>query len=98
MSKKSSLDYEVSMPFLTGSLLQHGITASGRMVQICFYALSNGQSVATVYWNDVFTEVVYGFYALSNGQSVATKETPDETTTVIFVSMPFLTGSLLQHS
>ena len=48
MSKKSSLDYEVSMPFLTGSLLQHGITASGRMVQICFYALSNGQSVATL--------------------------------------------------
>ena len=85
------------MPFLTGSLLQQRFQFQKKGGN-SFYALSNGQSVATVYWNDVFTEVVYGFYALSNGQSVATKETPDETTTVIFVSMPFLTGSLLQHS
>ena len=36
----------VSMPFLTGSLLQQ-VTCPGIFSQIGFYALSNGQSVAT---------------------------------------------------
>ena len=39
--------FSVSMPFLTGSLLQRKrITKSG-FESDCFYALSNGQSVAT---------------------------------------------------
>ena len=36
----------VSMPFLTGSLLQQEFIASQNEIK-CFYALSNGQSVAT---------------------------------------------------
>ena len=60
-----------------------------------FYALFNGQSVATEGTFEVLRRALC-FYALFNGQSVATK-----ISVIVFrqfkkVSMPFLTGSLLQ--
>ena len=41
-------DIDVSMPFLTGSLLQLGLFKI-QSFRKCFYALFNGQSVATIY-------------------------------------------------
>ena len=59
-----------------------------------FYALSNGQSVATEKAGELYLQRL-GFYALSNGQSVATSSLRNSSTERP-VSMPFLTGSLLQ--
>ena len=85
----------VSMPFLTGSLLQQIFERMKDMKKRSFYALFNGQSVATnckrigrFNWS--------GFYALFNGQSVAT-DVFCNSKPFTKVSMPFLTGSLLQR-
>ena len=59
------------MPFLTGSLLQQEILTE-------------------------LTRRFPSFYALSNGQSVATDSGLLPRTFLEWVSMPFLTGSLLQ--
>ena len=61
-----------------------------------FYALFNGQSVATVYSRLVYWHS-YCFYALFNGQSVATGAVDEWRSPEEEVSMPFLTGSLLQQ-
>ena len=50
------------MPFLTGSLLQQIMRQSENDPIVCFYALSNGQSVATdpffvPYFTRVFTPI-----------------------------------------
>ena len=62
-----------------------------------FYALFNGQSVATKTMFGKGTKVSYCFYALFNGQSVATLKEGGANGADV-VSMPFLTGSLLQRS
>ena len=62
------------MPFLTGSLLQLFMRLRRLRQKICFYALFNGQSVATMLnLNNIF-ENLKSFYALFNGQSVATRD------------------------
>ena len=60
------------MPFLTGSLLQRLFPIGRKSEGNRFYALSNGQSVATQKRFKTFRVSYNRFYALSNGQSVAT--------------------------
>ena len=92
---KSRRNLLVSMPFLTGGLLQAFHFGRHATVKLRFYALSNGRSVATQQERCTGMSQ-YSFYALSNGRSVATGN-PIIFPEVKYVSMPFLTGGLLQQ-
>ena len=89
-------DRTVSMPFLTGSLLQLENIDRWYGMNDRFYALFNGQSVATIglmCMRIAGTLVSMPFLTGSLLQQLF----QDVQDSMYPVSMPFLTGSLLQH-
>ena len=85
----------VSMPFLTGGLLQQFGSQIQNLNYLCFYALSNGRSVATErIGGALYYSVIVSMPFLTGGllqPCFHEKRGKDS------VSMPFLTGGLLQQ-